>query len=223
MIAPSPLPPAFTPDAIFRRVSSLAHLPAELTLQSVEWSLLLATTGQHTVAQLGAVLGLDPEVRDRACASLLARGLIEERAISLADYLVARSARRAAEPRTLASFLSDEAGDPPFVPLDFAEEELMSPRRTHGLASVIALPGRRRLSLKALMQFLIRRAPTEEAGQLDVYRAFLKLDPELLRAHGITTLRFEDDRLIESPELVRKILECVESTFELKVPAEVFV
>lgn len=215
--------PTFDAETIFRRARSLAELPPELTLPSVEWSLLLAVTGRHTVAQLGAVFGLGPEARNRAFASLLTQGLIAERQITLREYLDARRGRAADEPRTLSSFLGAETSEPPFVAFDFAEEELLSPKKDPTLASVIALPGRRRLNLKALMQFLIRRAPSAEAGQLDIYRAFLKLDPEMLRTHGITTLRFEDDRMIDSPELERKIVDCVESTLRLKVPAEVFV
>lgn len=84
-------------------------------------------------------------------------------------------------------------------------------------------PNPRALSLKALMSFIRKRSPDETAGQLDVYRAFLRVDPELLKRHGITTLRFEDDRVVRDAELQERILSSVESTLGVRCPPDVFV
>jgi hypothetical protein len=81
----------------------------------------------------------------------------------------------------------------------------------------------RGLSLRALLTFIRSRAADETAGQLDVYRAFLRVDPDLLKQHGITTLRFEDDRVVHDAELQRRIVHSVESTLGVRCPAEVFV
>ena len=81
----------------------------------------------------------------------------------------------------------------------------------------------RQLSLRALMGYIIRETGETDAGQLNVYRAFLRVDPQLLRRNGITTLRFEDDRVVSDPELQRAILGSVEQTLGRRCPPEVFV
>lgn len=81
----------------------------------------------------------------------------------------------------------------------------------------------RGLSLRALMRFIVDRAADVDAGQLDVYRSFIRLDPKLLRQHGITTLRFEDDRVVRDPELLGEIVSSVEQTLGVRCPPDVFV
>lgn len=80
-----------------------------------------------------------------------------------------------------------------------------------------------RLSLRALMQFILDRAPDLNAGQLDVYRVFIRVDTKLLKRNGITTLRFEEDRLIGDPELQDAITSSLERTLGLNAPRDVFV
>ena len=79
------------------------------------------------------------------------------------------------------------------------------------------------LSLRAVMRFVVDQAPDADAGQLDVYRAFVRLDPQLLRRNGITTLRFEEDRLLTDPDLKRALLRSVEQVVGRSCPPEVFV
>lgn len=80
----------------------------------------------------------------------------------------------------------------------------------------------RTLRLRALLAFVVSRAAETEQGQLDVYRAFLKVDPKLLRRNGITTLRFEDDRRVSDPELIDAIVASVEEAIGERCPAELF-
>lgn len=211
--------PPFLPSAIFELVRPLSALPPELRLAAAEWSLLLAITGRHSVAQLGALFGLAASSRDAAISALLALGLIRERPVTLAQFLLARDFVPADEPVTLAAFLDDDAvqvAEPPFVPLEVADEEI-------AMSSPNPVLHPRRLNLRALMEFLIARAPSEEAGQLDIYRVFLRIEPELLRESGISTLRFIDDRVVEDRELERLILDSVERTLGIACPPEVFV
>ncbi|MEM6455450.1 MAG: helix-turn-helix domain-containing protein [Acidobacteriota bacterium] len=81
----------------------------------------------------------------------------------------------------------------------------------------------RRLSLKALMQAIMDRAPDLTVGQLDIYRVFIKVNTALLRRNGITTLRFADDRLVTDPELQQAITSSLESTLGMRCPRHVFV
>ena len=62
-----------------------------------------------------------------------------------------------------------------------------------------------------------------EAGQLDVYRAFVRVPPQLLQRNGITTLRFEDDRLVSDPDLQQAILTSVQHVLGRPCPPDVFV
>lgn len=83
-------------------------------------------------------------------------------------------------------------------------------------------PPERRLRLRSLIEFVIDRAASVEQGQLDVYRAFLRIDPKLLRRCGITTLRFEDERIVEDPELIERIEASVRETIDADLPAGLF-
>jgi hypothetical protein len=73
------------------------------------------------------------------------------------------------------------------------------------------------------MQFILDRATDLTAGQLDVYRVFIRVNTGLLKRNGITTLRFQDDRLIQDPELQEAITQSVEKTLGLQCPREVYV
>ncbi len=81
----------------------------------------------------------------------------------------------------------------------------------------------RRLSLKNVIEFILNRAPDLNAGQLDVYRVFIRINTQLLKRNGIHSLRFTDDHVITDPELQHAILNSVERTLGIKVPGDVFV
>lgn len=81
----------------------------------------------------------------------------------------------------------------------------------------------RNLSLRALMNVIEKQAGTREAGQLDVYRVFVRVDTSLLRRNGIETLRFTEDRLVADPELQQAIVRSVKKTLGLDCPQSVWV
>lgn len=87
----------------------------------------------------------------------------------------------------------------------------------------VAAAGRSQLSLKALMQHILAKAGDQQAGQLDIYRVFIRINTKLLQRNGISTLRFQDDRLIEDPELQSAIAASVEKALGFTCPPEVFV
>lgn len=238
----------FTAAAIFELAVPVERVPADLRLYSLDWGVLFSVTGRHTVAQIGTGLGLAPAERDAAFSRLLALGLLSERLLSAGEYLRAASTV-GGEPRTLAGFLTaglagppaeapaappaETPADPPavpspatgasvaepdsegFEPLPLPEPETAMPIRPPRSASP--------LSLRAVMRFVVAQARDADAGQLDVYRTFVRLDPQLLKRNGITTLRFEEDRLLTDPDLQRALLQSVEHVVGRSCPPDVFV
>jgi len=238
------------PGIVFRLGRNLDQLPESLKLRNLEWGLLFAVTGEHTVAQIGDAFGLGAEERDAAFTRLLDAGLIEERELGYGEYLRAAASVDDRQPKTLARFLRGGVtlGAPrPAVPRppaaagtgdgtgadQTADEECFTRAvptvRPEGISfrPLTTDPGPsrggRQLSLKALMRFILDHAGDVNAGQLDVYRVFIRVNTRLLKRNGITTLRFEEDRLISDPELQAALTSSLRKTLGLSAPREVFV
>lgn len=81
----------------------------------------------------------------------------------------------------------------------------------------------RRLSLRALMDLIEKQAGSREAGQLDIYRVFVRVDTVLLRRSGIETLRFTEDHLVSDPALEQAIIRSVKKTLGLDCPETIWV
>ena len=235
--AASRIPPA----AVYEPALPAGRLPADLRLRSLEWGVFFAVTGRHTVAQIGAHLGLEPAERDAAFARLLDLGLLTERPLTAGEYLQA-AATVNGEEVTLAGFLRAGLAGPalqpvtepdppsvsepfepavdvaPFEPLALPDEEILM--QIPDLPVPAAPPA---LSLRAVMRFVADQSADADAGQLDIYRAFVRVSPQLLRRNGITTLRFEEDRLLTDPDLQQALLASVEHVIGRSCPPEVFV
>jgi hypothetical protein len=246
------------PAAVYGLALAVDQLPADLRLHSLEWGVLFAVTGRHTVAQIGSHLGLAPAVRDGAFARLLELGLLAERPLSAGEYLRA-AATVDGDPVNLAGFLRAGLAGPPinpetdpvtepgtepgtgidtppaapppepaapasdldldgFEPLALPEEEI--DMAIPDLPIPAAPPV---LSLRAVMRFVSEQSGDADAGQLDIYRAFVRVNPQLLRRNGITTLRFEEDRLLTDLDLQQALLSSVEHVVGRSCPPEVFV
>jgi hypothetical protein len=194
-----------------------ANLVVERRLDLVEYLRAAATTGDpqpRTFAELLSGAPLRPAAEPVAAPP--------ERPAAVPAPAAARSATRTAAPVATARVAAAvdgraPASPPPFRPLALENPAMMSTSPPQ------PSPGERALSLRALMRFIRGRATDETAGQLDVYRAFLLVDPELLKQHGITTLRFEDDRVVRDPELQGRILAGVEAALGVRCPEDVFV
>lgn len=104
---------------------------------------------------------------------------------------------------------AEAAAEPAFLPLEAPPAPVA--------------PGRGPLSLRALMQHILAKAGDPQSGQLDIYRVFIRINTRLLQKNGITTLRFQDDRLIEDPELQSAIAASVEKALGFPCPPEVFI
>jgi hypothetical protein len=225
------------PAAVFVAIPP-RELPTELRLRAAEWGVYFSLTGKHTVAQLRSHLDLAASEVEAALGRLVELGVAREAALSLGDYLQAAASVEAEEPMPLTHYLrgglagpSEEAVrteasaeletlDPlPFEPLPLAGQESDVSIADLSVRGPATAP---RISLRALMDVLMRRAPDADSGQLDVYRTFLRVDPELLRRNGIVTLHFEDDRVVSDPELLEAIVVSTERTLGGPVPARIY-
>ena len=279
---------------VYQLTQDLVSLPGSLKLRNIEWGVLFAVTGEHTVAQISDHFGLEAGEQKNIFGRLLAEGLIAERETSYGEYLRATATIRDEQPKTLARFLragvtfgpvsrmrraakrtagSSPASEIATVPTPpvahhkahtmlapdetellrtravptFSREQLeafeplqqpatpqaqppLSLAQTTATGSAVygtpPLPPApeqpRQLSLKRVMQFILDRAPDLNAGQLDIYRVFIRVNTKLLRRNGINTLRFEEDRLITDAELQSAITASVEKTLGLTCPQDVY-
>lgn len=226
--------PRFAPAAVFALAVPPESLPPDLRLRSAAWGALFAVTGRHTVAQIGASLGMDRRRLEDALAELLDRGLLRERTLSLDEYLAAAATVDDGASVTLSRFLRARGTAPSAAQVDAAVAESPASNAVDAAAFALpfeplplpeesAMPSEPALSLRALLQTLLDHAATPDAGQLDVYRTFLRVEPQLLQRNGITTLRLEDDRVVRDPELVRAIAASARQTLGMDLPAAVFV
>lgn len=218
------------PAAVYELAAAVDRLPESLRLRCLEWGVLFAITGRHTVAQIGGHLGLASEERDGAFRRLLETGLIAERPLSASEYLRA-AATVEGEPVALAEFLrgglagpeSNAVAEPPSATVSSQEFDSFEPLALPEEEIVMESPEKPPLSLRAVMRFISEQSRDADAGQLDVYRAFVRVSPQLLRRNGITTLRFEDDLLLTDPDLQQEILVSAQHVVGRPCPPEVFV
>jgi hypothetical protein len=61
------------------------------------------------------------------------------------------------------------------------------------------------------------------AGQLAVYRVFMRVDTKLLKRNGITSLRFQEDRIVSDAELEEAVLGSTRKALGVGCPDDVFV
>lgn len=303
-------PPTIRPGVVYEVTRQLASLPDSLKLHHLEWGVLFAVTGEHTVAQIGDHFGLTHAARDTAFARLHELGLIRERPVSYSEYLRSVATIDDGTPKTLSQFLRAGAAmgvgavakppvgalapkasrdandakprrpvaalveDPEVLNVTRAVPTFKSPEDLEALKrqvaadraaaeatgtqpestldpSTVAPPtfqplatpagdldlandqpppsetetaeAERRLSLKRVIQLILDRAADLNTGQLDVYRVFIRVDTKLLKRNGITTLRFEDDRLIGDPELQGAIVSSMQRTLGLYCPDNAYV
>lgn len=225
------------PETVYRRSRDPQQLPSELKLIALEWALYFAVTGTHTAAELGRQLRVETADRDAALNRLIVLGLIEEQALSAAEYVRALAAAGDREEKTLREFLIGASQPPsraeepttqpvtalrvprpPAPPLEFRRLPSPDDRKENRPMS-----HSRKLSLRALMNLIETQAGSREAGQIDIYRVFVRVDTSLLKRSGIETLRFTEDRFVSDPELEQAIVRSVKRTLGLECPETLWV
>lgn len=228
--------PSIFPEAVYRRTGNPQQLPDDLRLIALEWALYFAIDGTHTAAELGRQFRADAPARDAAIARLLGLKLIEEQPLSAKEYVRALAASGDREEKTLREFLmaAAPAAEPqrptqtqsievvknirPAAPLEFKRLPTPYERKEN---RPMSRP--RQLSLRALMNLIEANSGGREAGQLDIYRVFVRIDTSLLKKNGIETLRFAEDRFVSDPELEQAIVRSVKKTLGLDCPETLWV
>jgi hypothetical protein len=202
---------------IFQNVWELQQLPATLKLPNMEWRFLLCCDGKTPVYQVQRRLALSDKERDYILNRLCASSLLSEKAVSLEE--LAQTTIDTVSPYTeLQTFseylqtaestgLSQEKNVPAFSPLQ--------------KPSVSASPPRS-MSLQAVIQFILNQNDDPTAGHLATYQVFMGINTQLLKRNGITSLRFQDDRLITDPELQAAIMDNIQRVLGMTCPADVF-
>ncbi|MBV9493216.1 MAG: hypothetical protein JOZ54_03135 [Acidobacteria bacterium] len=231
------------PQSVYRRSREPRELPTDLRLRALEWALYFAVSGKHTAAELGKTLRTDVA---ESMTRLLNLGLVAEQELDASEYVNALAASGDREEKTLREFLLGVSGTPavptptpalppaPFIPpitRPIAKPQLVRP--TFGFKPLPSpeaetkenrdMSGSRRMSLRALMNVIENHASSREAGQLDVYRVFVRVDTLLLKRNGIETLRFTEDRLVADPELEQALVKSMKKTLGLECPESVWV
>jgi hypothetical protein len=86
----------------------------------------------------------------------------------------------------------------------------------------VPTPPVRVMSLQAVIQFILNQHPDPTAGHLATYQVFMGISTQLLKRNGITSLRFQDDRLITDPELQNAIADNIKKVIGVTCPEEVY-
>lgn len=221
------------PQSVYRRSKEPRELPADLRLRALDWALYFAVSGRHTAAELGKTLRADVA---EPMARLLTLGLVAEQELDAAEYVNALAASGDREEKTLREFLLGVSASPAAPPLPPVTRPIAKPQLVRPTFGFKPLPspeaetkesrdmsGSRRMSLRALMNVIENHAPNREAGQLDIYRVFVRVDTVLLKRNGIETLRFTEDRLVADPELEQALVKSMKKTLGLECPESVWV
>jgi len=202
---------------IFQNVWDLQQLPVTLKLPNIEWRFLLCCDGKTPVYQVQRRLALSDKERDYILNRLCTNSLLSEKALSLEELAQTTidTASPQSEPQTFSEYLqtaestgqSQEKSAPAFSPL---QKPSMS------------TPPSRSMSLQAVIQFILNQNDDPTAGHLATYQVFMGINTQLLKRNGITSLRFQDDRLITDPELQTAIMDNIQKILGIACPTDVF-
>jgi len=225
------------PHSVYRRTA--AAPPAGTRLRALEWALYFAVSGTHTAAELARQMRASDAERDGAFARLVTLGLIEEQELDAGEYVRALAAAGNSDEKTLGEFVTgalrpeEKEASPKLVTSSPQAENRIHtrpalafkplPRPDDPMKEKRPMKVSRKLSLRALMNLIERQAGNRDAGQLDIYRVFVRVDTSLLKRNGIETLRFTEDRFINDPELERAIVRSVKKTLGMDCPESLWV
>jgi hypothetical protein len=203
---------------IYQNTWPLQQLPATMKLSNLEWRFLLCADGKATVDQIQRRLGVSEKERDYILSRLCGSNLLTESIVSLEEFAktTVDIAAPVSEPQTFIEYLkstespgsSTEKNMPAFSPLQ-------KPAAAPSTA--------RAMSLQSVIQFILNQNPDPTAGHLATYQVFMAIDTQLLKRNGITSLRFQDDRLITDPELQTAITDNIQKVLKITCPEDVFV
>ena len=226
-------------SVIYQPKRNWNELSEEAKLRQWEWRILVAFDGIRTLGQAMEHTGLKREEMAALLQKFHTLDLLEEREVSFADFLKSEAMHQdeqetvgiAGQPLRVmppATAIPNPPQIPQIHPLPPAPQ-VTQPSRFIPLPSPGALPaqavrGVRKLNLKAVMNFIASQVGGDvNAGQLAVYRVFMRVDTKLLKRNGITSLRFQEDRIVSDAELEEAILGSTRKALGVGCPDDVFV
>lgn len=203
------------------------ELPEDIKLRQWEWRVLLEFNGNQTIGQAIQQSGLKREEMAALLQKFHGLDLLVERELSFAEFVSAETLHpdgdgdlpelpapaRVFTPAALPPPSSSAPGSH-FIPLPTLKNTAALPAITQG----------RKMNLKAVMNFITNHVGGDaNAGQLAVYRVFMRVDTKLLKRNGITSLRFQEDRIVSDPELEEAVLGSTRIALGVGCPDDVFV
>lgn len=215
------------------------ELSEEVKLRQWEWRVLVAFDGNRTLGQAIQHTGLKREEMAALLQKFHALDLIEEREVSFSDFLKSEALHQdesetagiAGQPLRVPPPVT-ATPNPPQVPqvhplppaAPIAQFSPFIPLPSRGALPAQATRGGRKLNLKAVMNFIVNHVGGDvNAGQLAVYRVFMRVDTKLLKRNGITSLRFQEDRIVSDAELEEAVLGSTRKALGVGCPDDVFV
>jgi len=202
---------------VFQNVWALQQLPVTMKLPNMEWRFLLCCDGKTPVYQIQRRLALSDKERDYILNRLCASSLLSEKALSLEELAQTTidTASPHAEPQTFSEYLQTaESGGHP--------QEKVVPSFSPLQKPSVPAPPTRSMSLQAVIQFILNQNADPTAGHLATYQVFMGINTQLLKRNGITSLRFQDDRLITDPELQAAIIDNIQKVLGTACPEDAF-
>jgi hypothetical protein len=203
----------------FHNTWALQQLPVTMQLLNIEWRFLICCDGKTNIGQIQARLGITESERDTMVRRLSTIGLITESSMSLDDF--ARSTVDRAHPnngqQTFQEYVA-AAESPLNSNSTTPSKEKNIPAFSHLQKTTQPTPS---MSLQAVIQFILNHSNSDPtAGHFATYQVFMGIGTALLKRNGITSLRFQDDRIITDPELQNAIVESVQKVLKVKCTPE---
>ena len=216
---------------IYERCPDLPARAGDTRLRPYEWHFLMALDGRKTVEEIVRALRLDdarvPSLIHRLCE----RKLMEIPELTWEEFTARHPGAAAAlhppAPDAIPpepSSPQDETGAPPPVAVAFAITRATPPTARPAVpapaagtdiaaddtADALSGGDEPPLNLKQLIDYVTQHAGGGLRGKLAVYRLFLRVPNEQIRAAGIDSLNFVDDRFEIGDSAMRNaILEAV--------------
>jgi len=201
-------------SSIFKLTDYGEEMKPQLHLRHCEWDILLSIDGKESLSDITHQLNLNPDEVQPVIEQLLAYEIIEEQTLSYEEYLrISGRAERTPEPSQAPTGPSTR----PTVNLPPLPTGSNTPKPTMA-------PAARSLSVSALINFIVSKAPSATEGQIAVYRVFLRVPPEQLKKNNISSLSLVDDQTtVNDPELQASLASAVEQMLQEPLPDSVFV
>jgi len=214
---------------IFRNTWALQQLPIGMQLMSIEWRFLICSDGKTPIAEIQKRLGIAPEEGEAILRHLCSAGLLTETSLTLEDFARATvdRAQPTKEAQTLPEYLaSAESNGNSRAGAAAIPAPALSPEKTEKAIpqfSPLQKPTQSPMpmSLQAVIQFILNQNSSDPtAGHFATYQVFMGIGTPLLKRNGITSLRFQEDRIITDPELQSAIIESLQKVLKVTCTPE---